>query len=407
MLTKRTTTIKKMTTDRDYYCRNKFTFLKLDVEQKSTYNCHAAAPHVIDIKWLQKNPGNLFNTDINVNERKLMLENKRNSSCEQNCYRAEDVGAVGPRILEGGPARTHLDPIATPEIIDINLTSECNLACSYCNKVFSTAWRRDLVQHGDYVDLDSTGYNAPSYKLTSIDKITSRLSQSEKKHSKHTDLILNEFALLSTDVKKIIITGGEPFLNNFLFELLDLVKHVNEIKIFTGLGLSCGRFYDVINKLQNYPNVLVCVSAENLGDLYEFNRNGARWNDTCFMLDQLKKSTISTMIHSTLSCLTIHGFPEFLNQYSDWTREIDVVHVPTFMPMNVVDDESKEKIIHDLHKHEFKNKDHIISSLKIDPTEQQRQHLKSFLQQFSVRRSLNLNIFPKSFLKWLDIHVVQ
>ena len=186
-----------------------------------------------------------------------------------------------------------------------------------------------------------------------------------------------------------------------------MVKHVNEIKIFTGLGLSCGRFYDVINKLQNYPNVLVCVSAENLGDLYEFNRNGARWNDTCFMLDQLKKSTISTMIHSTWSCLTIHGFPEFLNQYSDWTREIDVVHVPTFMPMNVVDDESKEKIIHDLHKHEFKNKDHIISSLKIDPTEQQRQHLKSFLQQFSVRRSLNLNIFPKSFLKWLDIHVVQ
>ena len=396
-----------MSDSRDYYCRNKFTFLKIDVEQKSTYNCHAATPHTIDMQWLQQNPGNLFNTDINVQERTLMLENKRNVSCEQNCYRAEDSGTVGPRILEGGYIRTHFDPIATPEIIDINLTSECNLACSYCTRVFSTAWRRDLVQHGDYVNLDSTGYNAPSYKLTSIDKITSRLSQSEKKHSKHTNLILNEFALLSTDVKKIIITGGEPFLNNFLFELLDLVKHVNEIKIFTGLGLSCGRFYDVINKLQNYPNVLVCVSAENLGDLYEFNRNGARWNDTCFMLDQLKKSTISTMIHSTLSCLTIHGFPEFLNQYSDWTREIDVVHVPTFMPMNVVDDESKEKIIHDLHKHEFKNKDHIISSLKIDPTEQQRQHLKSFLQQFSVRRSLNLNIFPKSFLKWLDIHVVQ
>lgn len=395
-----------MSDDRDYYCRNKFTFLKIDVEQKSTYNCHAATPHTIDMQWLQQNPGNLFNTDINVQERKLMLENKRNVSCEQNCYRAEDSELAGPRILEGGYIRTHFDPIATPEIIDINLTSECNLACSYCTKVFSTAWRRDLVQHGDYVDLDSTGYNAPSYKLTSIDKITSRLSQSEKKHSKHTDLILNEFALLSTDVKKIIITGGEPFLNNFLFELLDLVKHVNEIKIFTGLGLSRRRFHDVINKLQNYPNVLVCVSAENLGDLYEFNRNGARWNDTCFMLDQLKKSTISTMIHSTLSCLTIHGFPEFLNQHIDWELETDFVHVPTFMPLNVIDNISKEKIINDLNKHEFKNKEHIISSLKINPTEQQRQHLKSFLQQFSVRRSLNLNIFPESFLSWADIDVV-
>ena len=113
------------------------------------------------------------------------------------------------------------------------------------------------------------------------------------------------------------------------------------------------------------------------------------------------------MIHGTLSCLTIHGFPEFLNQHIDWELETDLVYVPAFMSLNVIDNTSKEKIVNDLHKHEFKNKEHVISSLKIDPTEQQRQHLKSFLQQFSVRRSLNLNIFPKSFLEWLDIHVVQ
>jgi wyosine [tRNA(Phe)-imidazoG37] synthetase (radical SAM superfamily) len=391
-----------MSDDRDYYCRNKFTFLKIDVEQRSTYNCHAAAPHTIDMQWLQQNPGNLFNTDINVQERKLMLENKRNASCEQNCYRAEDLDQAGPRILEGGYVRTHFDPIATPEIIDINLTSECNLACSYCSKVFSTAWRQDLNKYGDYIGLD----NSVRYKLTPIDKVISKLSQSEKKRSTQTGIILNEFALLSKTTKNIMITGGEPFLNNFLFESLDLIKHANEIKIFTGLGLSRGRFQAIINKLQNYPNVLVCVSAENLGALYEFNRNGAQWNDTCFMLDQLKKSTISTMIHSTLSCLTIHGFPEFLNQYVDWKLETDLVHVPTFMPLNVIDNMSKEKIINDLQKHEFKNKEYIISSLKIDPTEQQRQHLKSFLQQFSVRRSLNLNVFPKSFLKWVDIDVV-
>lgn len=392
-----------MTTDRDYYCRNKFTFLKIDVEQKSTYNCHAAVPHAIDIKWLQKNPGNLFNTDINVSERKLMLENKRNSSCEQNCYRAEDVGAVGPRILEGGPVRTHFDPIATPEWIDINLTSDCNLTCTYCSKVYSTAWRQDLVKHGNYIELD----NSAHHKLMSMDKVVSKLSQSEKKQSAQTEIILDEFVLLSKTTKNIAITGGEPLLNNSLFELIELVKDVPIIKIFSGLGLSQQRFDKIIDKLQHYPNVLICISAENVGDLYEFNRYGTSWQDTKLMLEKIK-STMPTMpmLHSTLSCLTIHGFPEFLNQYSDWTREIDVVHVPTFMPINVVDDESKEKIIQDLHKHEFKNKDYIISSLKIDPTEQQRQHLKSFLQQFSVRRSLNLNIFPESFLKWLDIHVV-
>lgn len=396
-----------MSEDRDYYCRNKFTFLKIDVEQKSTYNCHAATPHPINLTWLQKNPGNLFNTDINVQERKLMLENKRNTSCEQNCYRAEDSGLAGPRILEGGYVRTHLDPIATPEIVDINLTSDCNLACSYCNKTFSTAWRQDLVKHGDYVDLDSTGYNSPCYKLMSIDKILSHLSQPEKKKSKQIELLLNEFALMSTGLKKIILTGGEPFLNNSLFELIDMVKHVNEIKIFTGLGLSRQRFHSIVDKLQNYSNVTVCVSIENIGGLYEFNRNGARWSETKYMLDQLKQSTVSTMMHSTLSCLTIHGFSEFLSHYNDWELEADLVHVPTFMPLNVIDMTSKEKIVNDLHNNEFKNKQHIISALTVDPSEQQRLHLKSFLQQFSNRRSLNLNVFPESFLNWVGINVVQ
>lgn len=395
-----------MSEHRDYYCRNKFTFLKIDVEQKSTYNCHAATPHPIDLKWLQQNPGNLFNTDINVQERKLMLDNQRNTSCEQNCYRAEDLGLIGPRILEGGYIRTHFDPIATPEIIDINLTSDCNLACSYCNREYSTAWRQDLIKHGDYVDLDSTGYNAPSYKSMPIDKILSRLSQSEKKQSTQAKLVLDELAMMSTSSKKIIITGGEPFLNNSLFELLDLVKHVNEIKIFTGLGVSRQRFHTILDKLQNYPNVSICVSIENIDDLYEFNRNGALWNDTKYMMDQIKQSNIPALIHSTLSCLTIHGFSEFLNQFNDWEIEIDLAHVPTFMPLNVIDPESKEKIINDLHEKNFKNKEYIISALKIDPSKEQQLHLKSFLQQFSKRRSLNLNIFPKSFLNWADINVV-
>jgi hypothetical protein len=69
---------------RDYYCSMKFKFLKIDLESTTTYNCHAASPHSVDFNWLKNNPGNLFNTNVNVAERQMMLENKRNSSCEQN-----------------------------------------------------------------------------------------------------------------------------------------------------------------------------------------------------------------------------------------------------------------------------------------------------------------------------------
>ena len=106
-------------TNRDYYCSMKFKFLKIDLPSKTIYNCHAAAPHRIDFDWLEENPGNLFNTPVNVYEREQMLRNERNKSCEQNCWIAEDAGAVSPRINQNGIEQTHTDPVTDPEIIDL------------------------------------------------------------------------------------------------------------------------------------------------------------------------------------------------------------------------------------------------------------------------------------------------
>ena len=118
--------------DRDYYCSKKFTFLKIDLESKTTYNCHAAKPHQIDFEWLQHNPGQLFNTPINLKERQMMLSNQRNDSCEQNCWPAEDRGLPSPRLMQQGQFRSHDQIVVQPRMIDITLNTDCNLTCSYC-----------------------------------------------------------------------------------------------------------------------------------------------------------------------------------------------------------------------------------------------------------------------------------
>ena len=137
-------------TNRDYYCSMKFKFLKIDLPSKTIYNCHAAAPHRIDFDWLEENPGNLFNTPVNVYEREQMLRNERNKSCEQNCWIAEDAGAVSPRINQNGIEQTHTDPVTDPEIIDLTIGIDCNLTCSYCCKEYSNSWRRDIINNGNY-----------------------------------------------------------------------------------------------------------------------------------------------------------------------------------------------------------------------------------------------------------------
>jgi hypothetical protein len=136
--------------DRDYYCFFKFRYLKIDFENITTYNCHAATPHQIDLNWLEKNPGQLFNTEINVAERRMMLVNQRNASCEQNCWPAEDVGASSPRLYQKSYEKTHFDVMTTPEILELTIGTDCNLSCSYCCKEYSSRWRNDILENGDY-----------------------------------------------------------------------------------------------------------------------------------------------------------------------------------------------------------------------------------------------------------------
>ena len=73
-----------MSVDRDYYCSYKFKYLKIDLVSNATYNCHAAKQHAINFQWVANNKGNLFNTDINVAERQMMLANKLLTSCTTN-----------------------------------------------------------------------------------------------------------------------------------------------------------------------------------------------------------------------------------------------------------------------------------------------------------------------------------
>lgn len=390
---------------RDYYCNNKFKFLKVDLEQKTTYNCHAATPHVVDLTWLSNNPGQLFNIPINVEERKIMLLNQRNKSCEQNCYRAEDNGAAGPRILANHTERTHTDVISVPETIDMTVGSDCNLSCSYCCREYSSSWRRDLSANSNYTDL---GDNDVRYQLTSSDKILLQLAQKNKQATTFHQLMAKELSVLPPTLKTIMITGGEPFLNNSLLDILESTKHVETIKLFTGLGVSTSRFKRLAKQISEYKNVTLAVSLENIGPLTEFNRYGSLWHDVLKNIEILEKNNQSFLFHSTLSNLTIHGFSDFYRMFKHCSIEFDLVHQPTFMPIYVIDDHSKEHILSEFDNIDLYNKDLITKSINSIPSETQRQQTSKFLIQFSQRRpNLDLRVFPNTFLKWLDINVVQ
>lgn len=387
---------------RDYYCSIKFRHLKVDLESSTTYNCHASAPHPIDYKWLESNPGQIFNTDINVSERQMMLANKRNPSCEQNCWPAEDRGAVSPRLYQGGVSKTHFNIRPTPEIVDITINSDCNLTCSYCCKEFSSAWRNDIAKNGPYPLIQDIS----RYSLDNKDKTLMKVKQTELKHSARYNKILHEIKSVALGIKKLEVTGGEPFLDN---QLADTIISMNlpdsaEINIYTGLGVDNTRLQKLCSKLSTIPNVKLKISAENIGKNLEFNRYGVKWEDFCRNIETIREYNIDFSFHCTISNLTIFGFQEFYNHFADQRITISFAHQPSMMAPYVLDSDSKELLTKQFDCLPDKYKTPLIKSIQGIPSTIEQQDLTKFLVEFVRRRpKLDTRIFPETFLKWVGI----
>jgi organic radical activating enzyme len=374
----------------------KFKYLKIDLESKTTYTCHAAEPHTVDFVWLSENRGELFNNPINVGERQQMLSNQRNSSCERNCWAAEDRGAVSPRMFQDGIEQTHTKVVTAPETIDLTIGADCNLTCTYCCKEFSSAWRRDIADNGQY-------HLGERFALSSKDKLLLAIKQPVLKQTHHYQLLLDEIKYAAPGLRKLTVTGGEPFLDN---GLIDTIKSLPlgdaVIDIYTGLGVSVSRFSRIVEELQGLP-VVVIVSAETIGKMLEFNRYGIRWDEFQQMIELLRQKNIKFRFQSTISNLTIHGHSEFLKYFGDDEIVTSLAYQPVMMSPWVLDPDSKEVISKQAVPRLIK--DSIVS----EPTEEQRADIRNFLIEFTRRRTdLSLSIFPESFLKWLGLHnVVQ
>jgi organic radical activating enzyme len=373
--------------------------MKIDIEKRLIYNCDAAKPQQVDIKWIEENPGQLFNTPVNVKEREMMLLNTRNTSCENNCFRAEDVGAISPRIIRKGYQKTHFDTITQPRTIDITLGSDCNLSCSYCTKEYSSTWRKDILDNGNYPVI----IEDDRYQINSKDRIIHKLSQPNKNNTKHFKLILKEIESMTPQLEIALITGGESLLHNNLFDILDSLANVPQVILFSGLGISTSRFEKILSKLQKYKNIVLKLSCENIGPYLEFNRYGITWDQYKAKLDLIDKYKIDYIFYSTLSNLSLFGYHEFVEYFRETKKEYDFVYKPDFMSPYVMDSTSKNSIIKSFENDPQPWSKHIIKSLEADPSVLQIQNLKIFLKEFTKRRNISIiDTYPKHFVDWLD-----
>ena len=395
-----------MKTTEDFYCNQKFWYLTVDVEKLSMSSCCEATLERINIDHIKNNPGQIFNSPTLLDERRDMLSNIPVKSCTKACWSPESNVKTSRRISMEGYTRTHLDVESSVSTLNLVLGSDCNLGCVYCCKFYSSFWRNDLLTNGPY-GIESGNER---FKLTTEDRIVSKLSQKEIKLSSNRKVILKELEHVcgTKGIQRIMITGGEPFLYNDLITLLGELHTTAEIEIWTGLGVDPKRLERQID-MMSHLDISLVISAENVGDHYEFIRNGNNWARLERAVEMFRSKKIKYRFACTLTNMSIFGFSEFLGRFPEESKSLNLCVDPDFMSIGVMDERSKDMVLEQHRNSPVEIKKLIESNIVIEPTLTQRSDIGKFLEEFSSRRGLDLGIFPEHFLDWtrMTTDVVQ
>jgi radical SAM protein with 4Fe4S-binding SPASM domain len=140
-------------------------------------------------------------------------------------------------------------------LIDIRWSNVCNLSCRYCNVNDSSEWRKLA--------------NLP---VSNVNK-------------DYIESVLTEIKNNRETIENVYLLGGEPLLQKYNEQLLDIVNPESKIDILTNLSIKLDNNL-IYEKLKRMKNVLWNLSFDNIGDRFEYVRQGADWN---IFQDNLKR----------------------------------------------------------------------------------------------------------------------
>lgn len=391
-------------TDTSFYCSQKFWWLSVDLGKRRFFSCCSADSEKIDISWLRNNSGQMFNQPSLIKERSMMLDNISVPGCANACWKPESQNLPSRRTMMGSDRVTHQSLHSDVEVLNILVDNQCNMTCVYCCKQYSSAWLRDCVDKGPYPVTSDDRYRA-----NDLDIAISKLSQKQLIESDTTTFLVDEIAKLKNPgLREITVTGGEPFLYNGLIDLLEKLKDVKHVAIYTGLGVDSKRFDRMIKEISKFENVSIVISAESTEKIYEFTRYGNTWPRLNTNLEIIRRNGVSYKFYATVSNLTLFGLKDFLDFAQDTDISFNVCNTPKFLAPNVLDVHSKHHIEKNINSYPKKLQQIIAEAFSVEPTEEQHRSLSTYLEEFSQRRDLSLDIFPTHFVSWIKgkTHVV-
>lgn len=422
------------------FCAAKWLNASIWLGNGRTASCHHPLAHYIPKMELENNPSALHNTEFKKERRKEMLEGTRPDECSY-CWRVEDIGddnVFSDRIYKSNfysnaeiLALKDIDYTQNvdPKTLEICFDNLCNLGCSYCNAEFSSTWANDIATNGSYKNMQTSGgntyENAGEHAMPFGNKNEGNI---------YVENFFKWFdASLKTNLRELRVSGGEPSRSPSFWKLLDICDNVDfDFAVNSNLIMEDDRLQKLIDSASKFKAMDIYTSAECLGKNQEFVRYNFKWDTWYNNLIKLQDSGAFRRINimMTISVLSVWTVAEFLDEVIKIREKyesddvaymsVNILRFPSFQSVNMIGQNEKNMLARRI-KDSMERNAHLMKEWEINQYERLVQYLlnvdksyedtddmdkklndlKSFVNQYSIRRNMNIEEYmPKMFLNW-------
>jgi molybdenum cofactor biosynthesis enzyme MoaA len=305
-----------------------------------------------------------FNHPQMKNIRSKLIKGERASEC-QNCYQIEDAGGVSIRqtFAEKWPMNFAMKSTdrSTGELtkakiiyLDLAWSNKCNLKCKMCSPYASD----QLIDESKKFQL---------YDISRDIALGPAIWSSEKTIElirKCTDF----------DLEDILVTGGEPLINNDFYEFCKFLvaegksQHIT-LAFHSNLTVTPSKWLEIWS---NFKRVVVRASIDAIGKDYEYIRYPGKWKIVeenikeivSFINKKGSQSNTSIEFHTVLSLFNFHAIPNLIDflstiEESELVRVMpytNYIHWPESAKLNLIPLQERKKMISDIKMSIEKNK---------------------------------------------------
>lgn len=271
---------------------------------------------------LNDNDGNKFNLATakfdsiqNSNEMHLLrqqfLQGAKPATCEK-CWAVEDAGGTSKRqhtlnrLKHMGISGEWTEDAKPLMFLDLKLGNICNLKCRICGSWSSSQFATEELK---FVADKKTSFHYQMLKDGAWPRENSNFWA-------EIDNCLN-------DIRYIEFTGGEPFLIQEHFEMLQgIVKRGIAHQVEIHYNTNGTQFPEYAEDIwRHFKTVEIAFSIDDLGTRFEYQRTNAKWAEVCANLDRFRDlKEIYSNIQLQLCC-TVNVFNVYyIDQVAAWIQ---------------------------------------------------------------------------------------